>query len=88
MTTSTQNNFQAIEETMFPTPSGTVRGVINANMQTKKGEKVIAKSTLTTDGPATISLSLPSSVTPDELDQVTATLRDFAARVRVLDIKP
>lgn len=88
MTTSTQNNFQAIEETMFPTPSGKVRDVIIANMQTKKGEKVIAKSTLTTDEPAKISMSLPSWLTPDELDQATVTLRDFAARVRALDIKP
>jgi hypothetical protein len=88
MTTSTQNSFQAIEETMFETPSGNVRGVINANMQTKKGEKVIAKSTLLTDKPATISLSLPSTMTPDELDQVTATLRDFTDRVRILDVKP
>jgi len=88
MTTSTQNSFQAIEEIMFPTPSGKVRGVINANMQTKKGEKVIAKSTLTTDESAKISLSLPSTMTPDELDQVTVTLRDFVARVRILDVKP
>lgn len=88
MTTNAANNFQAIEEIMFPTPSGTVRGVINANIQTKKGEKLIAKSTLLTDEPAKISLSLPPTMTPDDLDQALKTLATFVARVRVLDIKP
>ena len=88
MTTSTQNDFQAIEETMFDTPSGDVRGIITAFIPTKKGRMRIAHTVLLTDKDAQISVSLPRTTTPDELERAMDTLRDYVARVRVLDVKP
>lgn len=75
-----------VEVIMFDTPSGNVRGMINAFIPYKKGRKAIAHFTLLTDKKDTISVSLPTQMTPVQLEEALTVLAEFVQTVSKLDI--
>lgn len=76
------DEFVKIEETVFPVPSGNVRGYVFATMPFKGKQKRIAHAHLLVDETPSVTIEIPKAVPLDQLDALADGLKAFAAKVR------
>lgn len=74
-----------IEVTMFDTPSGNVRGMVNTFITIKGKQKRVAHATLLVGDSPTIAIDVPKALQLDQIATITQALNAFEAKVRELD---
>lgn len=72
-----------LEVILFPASSN-VRGVANIGAQYRGKPITLAKATLMTDGPAEVSVKMPTRLTVEELRYLSSLLALFAERLTTL----